>query len=136
LLLRHWFLRLLPSHLYCLCYRTCISGLQGVLGNGGASDLDIPGTMSLESVGVLKLQVCSGQLISGAGQTAANANGCTVGVLEAQERLSTGGASGIGVFGCRAARQEVCISGHEGTVMLGAAPQLPSSCTSTPAEAF
>jgi hypothetical protein len=40
----------------------------------------IPGTMSLESVGVLKLQACSGQLISGAGQTPLqNANGCTVG---------------------------------------------------------
>jgi hypothetical protein len=79
-----WFLRLLPSHLYCLCYRTCISEAQGVLGNGGASDLDIPGTMSLESVGVLKLQVCSGQLISGGrSDSQQNANGCTVGVLEA-----------------------------------------------------
>jgi hypothetical protein len=44
--------------------------------------------MSLESVGVLKLQVCSGQLISGGGGQVRlplqqNANGCTVGVLEA-----------------------------------------------------
>jgi hypothetical protein len=56
--------------------------------------------MSLESVGV-KLQVCSGQLISGQVRLPLqqNANGCTVGVLEAQERPSTGGASGIGVFG-------------------------------------
>jgi hypothetical protein len=78
-----WFLRLLPSHLYCLCYRTCISEAPGRPVES-ASDLDIPGTMSLESVGVLKLQACRPTHLQDLLQQ--NANGCTVGVLRRQER--------------------------------------------------
>jgi hypothetical protein len=55
--------------------------------------------MSLESVGVLKLQVCSGQLISGgrSDSLAAKRQRLYRRRLEAQERLSTGGASGRGI---------------------------------------
>jgi hypothetical protein len=66
----------------------------------GASDLDIPGTMSLESVGVLKLQACSGQLISGQVRLfAAKRQRLYRRRFGGARSVLSTGASGIGVFG-------------------------------------
>jgi hypothetical protein len=89
--------------------------------------------MSLESVGVLKLQANLGQVRLPSAKRQRLYRRRFGG---ARSVLSTGGASGS-MEPCRAARQEVCISGHEGNSHALGQRLNPSSCTSTPAaEAF